>query len=90
MNAKPTYRLKELIDAKYGASRFSTGCLIVAQWVYGQTGMYWTVETVETLCGIARTGQDEHLLTLREAEALRLLFNLHTVDELFTDKIEYA
>lgn len=83
---KTTYRIRELIYAKYGESKFALGCEIVGRWVrYDtkdiQSGKIneWNAEYVQQMCNTV-TGSN---MTYEEAESLRQLFGLSSVDDLY-------
>lgn len=84
--SKPTYRLRELIYLKYGEAKFALGCEIVSRWVsYDikdiRSGKLkkWNADHVQLMCNTV-TGSN---MTYEEAESLRQLFGLSTVDDLY-------
>ena len=84
--SKTTYRLRELIYQKYGESKFALGCEIVGRWVTYDTKdihssriKLWTADYVNKMCNTS-TGSN---LTYEEAESLRQLFGLKTIEDLY-------
>ncbi|MDP1763450.1 MAG: hypothetical protein Q8L07_06125 [Sediminibacterium sp.] len=68
---------------KYSVQKFALGCEIVARWVRHATGnSIWTSIRVEMMCNITYSMQLP--LFKEEAEALRKLFGLQSITELFT------
>lgn len=84
--SKTTYRLRELIYQKYGEAKFALGCEIVGRWVSYDTKdirsgkvKKWDADYVQLMCNTV-TGSN---MTYEEAESLRQLFGLLTVDDLY-------
>lgn len=77
--SKPFYRLKELIEEKYGAGdyRFKTGCKLVGQWLSVGDHAHWSCQNIMNLCAIQKD-----YLTPAQKELLRQLFGLEKVDHL--------
>jgi hypothetical protein len=85
---KPVYRLQELIIAKYGEDNFALGCYLTGQWVKFFVGQHYLVgvfQWVYQLCNFCEGDEPEVLLRPQEAEALRQLFGLTSVEELYNE-----
>lgn len=79
------YALKQLMYDKYGEEKFSVACAIVLQWVNFKKPDHrkWTLEKLETICK-TETGNNIPV-TYEDGERLRILFNLKSVEQLFTN-----
>lgn len=76
------YTLKQLMFEKYGEDRFSLACEIVARWVQFETKQkHFTKEWVEKICNASDISDAE--IYMPAAEALRRLFGLRTIEQLF-------
>lgn len=85
MAIKLQYRLRHLIYQKYGEDKFALGCELVARWVrldIDSSGVRWTAPMVLQLCNA--TTKSNYPLYPNEGEALRRLFGLNSIEELFT------
>lgn len=82
MSTIPFYRLRSLIEEKYGAERFDFGCQIVARWLSFETKIEITEMAVKTLCD----EESENIETFfpRTSKALINLFHLQSAKELYT------
>ena len=82
--AKPYYRLKEVIEAKYGFGRFDFGCEIVARFLsFGQPEKV----TAKEVKVYAFQTDLYDALSAEQIVRLRSLFNLKTCVFLFTHGI---
>jgi hypothetical protein len=76
------YTLKQLLYEKYGEERFSIACEITARWVQFETkNKHFNVEWIQQLCNACDISEVE--IYSPAAEALRKLFGLKTIDELY-------
>ncbi|MEA3426547.1 MAG: hypothetical protein U9R46_09895 [Bacteroidota bacterium] len=89
MSNKTVFRIRELIYLKYGEAKLATACIIIAQWVNYECRdlkdphirfIPWKDTTVLMLC--QQCGQNFPMLP-QEAEALRKLFGLKSIEEIF-------
>lgn len=98
MSAK-VYTLRSLIYTKYGEQKFALGCELVARWVKFemrgceklQQRRCWSQELVLILCNLSHASwlynaNTEQWLSFEEAEALRQLFGLPTINQLYTNQ----
>jgi len=74
------YCLSKLIVEKYGYAKYAIGCEIVARWVTHDTKENWTLEKVLSMCST----EQGLPLTPAEAEALRRLFGLKSIMDIYT------
>ena len=86
---KPVYTLRQLMYKKYTEAKFATGCEIVARWVNfelhdvpAKKFQRWTQQHVVDLCNQIRS--PTHEFYYEEAEALRQIFGLQTINQLYT------
>jgi len=76
------YSLKQLMYEKYGEARYSLACEIVARWVQFETrNKHFNKQWVENICNASDISDAE--LYPPAAEALRRLFGLKSIEELF-------
>jgi hypothetical protein len=91
-NAKPLYKLRQLMYHKYGENKFATACIIVAQWVQHYTRTPCSPETIEYWCNIKKQENTvtHHFLqghiTMQEFAALSKIFSLNHNTQLFYDE----
>jgi hypothetical protein len=78
---QPYYRLRELIKAKYGEDKFSTGCQLVAQWLRHNTMTFFGSADIINICNLR---SESFPLEEDHAKALRQLFGLKRNEELYT------
>lgn len=83
MSATPFYRLKTLINEKYGPNGFEKGCKIVAMFINHETKAALDAGDIKALCEADNT----NTITITDAMygALKSLFALKSADELFTN-----
>ncbi|MDP1763055.1 MAG: hypothetical protein Q8L07_04140 [Sediminibacterium sp.] len=82
------YTLRKLIYQKYGEQKFALGCELVSRWVnFELRGISpkrvnrWTQQRVVDLCN-AESGTNISFY-YEEAEALRQLFGLQSINQLY-------
>jgi hypothetical protein len=88
MISEPVYTLRHLIYQKYGEQKFALGCELISRWVkFELRGLdkklisKWTPEKVNHLCNATKLNSD---LVYEEAEALRQIFGLSSINQLYT------
>jgi hypothetical protein len=77
----PFYRLRDLIEERYGPHQVQFGCMIVARFVTFETKQEVTLSWMISLCSA-----QEHntMLTPQIAAVMVRLFELHSARELFS------
>lgn len=98
--SNPIYKLRDLINDKYGEDRFVLGCEITARWVTIETDQPCSTEDVQQWSDLTVEDSKEHynslmseatvplthkFLTVDHAEALRQLFGLQSSRDLFNN-----
>lgn len=78
------YRLKEMIDKKYGKGKFDTGCEIVARWLAFETKTEVTAADVKTCC--QAEAEQEFKVSPEFLAALKKLFGFKSDLEFYTKK----
>jgi hypothetical protein len=76
------YTIKQLMYEKYGEEKFAVACEIVGRWVQFETkNKFFNADWILKLCNAGEMTEVE--MYEPAAEALRKLFGLKTIDELF-------
>ena len=73
---------------KYGAAKFSVGCIMIANWVNFELRNIpvskvkkWNAGKVNQMCNAL----SEESMVYEEAEALRQIFGLQSINDLYTN-----
>lgn len=84
---QPIYTIQQLIIAKYGQEKFALGCEFVARWLNTCKQGYWCGNDILTMC---TTADYQFKLLPIEAEELRKLFGLQSIEQLYSNYVPSA